>query len=187
MTTEIKSPAVETSIWQQTARALDAGDFSWLDDFLSRENGSIVDLLTANGEPRDYMNEAFTWTCFTGRTDDARALLDKGVDPTAGFKTGLAGFHWAANRGNLDTVTFLIDRKVPLEQKNMYGGTVLGSTLWSAVHEHREDHATIIELLIAAGAVIEDGTVDWWDAQDIPSSETKARVSTALKRAQHEK
>ena len=35
------------------------------------------------------------------------------------------GFHWAANRGNPETVELLIERGAPLEQKNMYDGTVL--------------------------------------------------------------
>src|SRR5688572_6391677 len=120
-------------LWERTAKALVGGDFTVLDELLTEHNASIVDLLEANGEPVDAMKEAFAWACFTGRTVDAEALLDKGVDPAASDKTGLSGPHWAANRGNIETVKMLVRRNVPLEQLNMYGGTVLGQALWSAV------------------------------------------------------
>jgi ankyrin repeat protein len=84
----------------------------------------------------------------------AEFLLNQGVDPAAGMGTGLSAFHWAANRGNLDTVKLLIERKAPLEQRNMYDGTVLGCTVWSAVWEPRVDHVAIIEALLDAGANI---------------------------------
>jgi len=34
----------------------------------------------------------------------------------------------------------------------MYGGTVLGCAVWSAIHEPKADHLLIIEALIEAGA-----------------------------------
>ena len=104
-----------------------------------------------DGEPAA-LAEALSCACFLGRTPVAEALLEKGVDPLAGAATGLNAFHWAANRGQLDTVRLLIRQKVPLEVKNMYGGTVLGTAVWSAVHEPRPDHGAIIDALIAAGA-----------------------------------
>jgi hypothetical protein len=96
--------------------------------------------------------EAFTCACFNGRTEVARQLLAEGVDPVAGDGTGLNAFHWAVNRGHLETVKLLVERKLPLEQRNMYGGTVLGTAVWSAVNEPREGHVAIIEALIGAGA-----------------------------------
>lgn len=177
---DIAANPSKEELWRQTVRALDGGDFSWLDELLTKTNASIIDLLEANGEPVEEMNEAFTWACFTGRTREAEILHDKGVDPAAGFKTGLAGFHWAVNRGNLETVRLLIERGAPLEQRNMYGGTVFGCALYSIVFEYRESHAEIIEELIDAGAEVEDGTLDWWNAQEIPSAETKSRVAAVL-------
>jgi len=100
--------------------------------------------------------EAFTCACFNGRTDVARYLLDHGVDPAAGSGTGLNAFHWAANRGQLDTVKLLIDWRAPLEDRSMYDGTVLGTAVWSAIHEPRADHIRIIEALIDAGARLDD-------------------------------
>lgn len=93
---------------------------------------------------------------FFGRTSVAEFLLTQGVDPADGTSTGLSAFHWAANRGNLDTVTLLIERRAPLEQKNMYGGTVLDCVVWSAINEPRVDHVAIIEVLLAAGANIDE-------------------------------
>ena len=170
-------------LWNRTRNALENGDFTLLDELLTTEKASIIDLLEANGEPVEEMSEAFAWACFTGRTHDAERLLDKGVDPAASDKTGLSGFHWAANRGNIETVKMLVRRKAPLEQLNMYEGTVLGQTLWSAVHEHREGLAEIIEILIEAGALIPPGTLQWWNDQEVPSAETKDRVANALRNA----
>ena len=62
----------------------------------------------------------------------------------------------------------------------MYGGTVLGQALWSAVNEHKPSHAEVIEILIDAGAIVEHGTLEWWNEQDIPDAETKVRVAKAL-------
>ncbi len=99
--------------------------------------------------------EALSCACFLGRTGIAEFLLDRGVDPAAGAATGMNAFHWAADRGNLETVRLLIERKAPLETLNMYGGTVLGGTVWSAIQRLRPDHAEIIAALIEAGARIE--------------------------------
>jgi len=96
--------------------------------------------------------QAFTCACMLGRTTVAAFILDKGIDPTRGSETGQTGFHYAVSGGHLDTAKLLIERKVPLEVKNMYGGTVLDQALWSAIHEPKPDHAIIIEHLIAAGA-----------------------------------
>ncbi len=167
-------------LWNRTEHALTNGDFTLLDELLVAEGASIFDLLDTNGNPEGIMCEAFAWACFTGRTWDAEALLDRGVDPSKSDKTGLTGFHWAANRGNAETVDMLIRRKAPLEQLNIYGGTVLGQALWSAVNEPREGQAEVIESLVAAGAAVEPGTLDWWQEQNVPSAQTKARVARTL-------
>ena len=169
-------------LWGITKEALDRGNFTRLDDILSQEDVSIIDLLEKNGEPKKYMEEAFTWLCFFGRTEDAARLLDRGIDPTAGFGTGMAASHWAVNRGHLETTRFLIDRGVSLEQRNMYGGTVLGCALYSAIYEPREAHPDIIEALVDAGVEIDDALLEWWNAEDGVSEETRRRVGEALAR-----
>jgi hypothetical protein len=96
--------------------------------------------------------EALSCACFLGRVDVATFLLDRGVDPLAGDRTGMNAFHWAADRGQLDVVRVLIQRQVPLEVRNSYGGTVLGGTVWSALQRIRPQHLAIIEALLQAGA-----------------------------------
>lgn len=59
------------------------------------------------------------------------------------------------NRGQLETVQFLLRNHVPLETRNMYGTTVLGMAVWSALNEPRPEHLQIIEQLLAAGARVD--------------------------------
>ncbi len=61
-------------------------------------------------------------------------LLDKGVDLSRDRGDGQTPVHCAVIGGQLETVKFLLKQNVPLEVKNIYGGTVLGQTLWSAAH-----------------------------------------------------
>jgi Ankyrin repeats (3 copies) len=167
-------------IFRAAIRDLEGGSFSRLEPLFcnlsasSRASCQIIewyDLGYFKNEPTA-LNEALTCACFNGRTSVAKFLMDRGVDPLAGFGTGMNGFHWAANRGNLETVELLIERKVPMEVENMYGGTVLGCTVWSAVHEPRANQVEIIEALLAAGANV--------DAAEYPSG--NARVDEILRR-----
>ena len=174
--------------WLIIVDALEKGDFSRLEDELGgpeefdrqiiewHEKGQFEDA-------PETLAEALSCACMLGRTETASYLIDHGVNPYAGMKTWLAGPHYAASSGHLDTVRMLLDKKIPLEVENRYNGTVLGQALWSAVNEHKPSHADIIESLIEAGAVIEPGTLEWWEAQDIPSVETKARVTNAFRSA----
>ncbi|NOT48579.1 MAG: ankyrin repeat domain-containing protein, partial [Acidobacteria bacterium] len=119
-----------------------------------------------------------------GRVTTAEYLLDNNVDPLAGTKTGLNGFHYAASSGNLAVIKLLIERGVSMEIENMYGGTVLGQAVWSAVFEQKASHADIISELVAAGAVIEPGTLEWWEQQDVPSKEAKLLIAETLRNSQ---
>jgi ankyrin repeat protein len=157
---------LEDSQWRDALQGLMQGDFSHLEplftpDFTpTGERCRIIKLYEQGAfenEPQA-LAEAFTCACFLGRTGIADFLVTQGVDPSAGTDTGLSGFHWAANRGNLETVKLLIERKAPLEQRNSYGGSVLGGTLWAAFNEPRADHLRIIEALLVAGAQVEP---DW--------------------------
>ena len=90
-----------------------------------------------------------------GRGDVVKHLLDAGVDVAA--SDGMTALHWAAGSGDLAMIDLLIERGAPLEQKNVYGGTVLDSTLWFAYHVDpteltRTDYPAVIDALIAAGA-----------------------------------
>jgi ankyrin repeat protein len=103
-------------------------------------------------EVPDALDEAFTCACFLGETRVASELLAEGLDSQGGAATGLNALHWAVNRGQLETVRMLLDKRPLLEVRNMYGGTVLGVAIWSAIHEQRPGHVAIIEALLNAGA-----------------------------------
>jgi ankyrin repeat protein len=118
------------------------------------------------------LNEALACACFLGETEAVEYLLAQGADLLAGAGTGLNGFHWAANRGQLNTVRALLLHGMPLEVQNSYGGTVLGGTVWAAIHEPRPTHLAIIEALLQAGARI--------DAAEYPSG--NAAVDALLRR-----
>ena len=148
--------------FQDALRGLRAGDFSRLEPVFkndSPENGrrcQVVEWHEAGffeGEPAA-LAEAFTCACFLGCTSVAEYLLAHGVDTTAGFATGLNAFHWAVNRGQLGTTMLLINANAPLEIRNMYGGTVLGTAVWSAINEPRGEQIAVIEQLLKAGASV---------------------------------
>jgi len=160
MTTNNPSAAgSDTLAFREAVRGLVRGDFSRLEPLFDAQvsggnRSEIIEWFEKGyfAEEPKALAEALTCACFLGRTGVAEFLLNQGVDPSAGDGTGLNGFHWAANRGQLDAVKLLIERKAPLETKSMYGGTVLGTAVWSAINEPRADHELIIEALIAAGA-----------------------------------
>jgi N-methylhydantoinase B len=101
---------------------------------------------------RTQRGEAFIYACLYGQTAIAAFLLDHGVDPTASNSMGQTGMHFAADAGHLETIQMLIERKVPLNVKNRYGGTVLGQAIWSSIHEPKPTHPAIIKALEAANA-----------------------------------
>ncbi|MDI4634308.1 ankyrin repeat domain-containing protein [Pelomonas sp. V22] len=150
-------PADRGLSFEDAAAALQRGDFSWLAPVFEAEphEPSCVAQWLLEGRFNDRpaaLNEALACACFLGETALAELLLDQGADLLAGQGTGLNGLHWAANRGQLKTVQMLIARGLPLEVRNMYGGTVLGGTVWSAVHEPRAGQLAVIEALLQAGA-----------------------------------
>jgi hypothetical protein len=181
-----KGPGDKPALFRYAAAAMVRGDFSALEEAVGgpeefdasiiewHEKGYFTD------EP-ETLSEVFSAACMLGHPRTAEFLLDRDVDPAAGIRTGLNGFHYAASSGRLEVVKLLIARKAPMEIRNMYGGTVLEQALWSAVNEHRESHGAIIEALIEAGAYIEPGTLEWWNEQDVPSLKTKAYLAQILR------
>lgn len=177
----------DDKLFNTAGKLLDEGSFSSIEKLLGAPGNFDRQMIEWHergcfDQIPETLAEALTCACFLGRTEVARHLLDKGVDPKTGDKTGLTALHWAANRGHLDAVNLLIEHGAPLETRNMYDGTVLGQTLWSAANEPRDGQADCVERLIGAGAVIEPGTIEWWNEQDIASAEIKDRVADALRR-----
>lgn len=151
-------------LFQDAVKGLLAGDFSRLEPLFKTESNKdayqckIIEWYEQElflNEPKA-LAEALTCACFLGRVEVAGYLLNQGIEITAGDGTGMNAFHWAANRGHLNVVKFLIKQNAPLEIKNMYGGTVLGSALHAVLFETKPTHLEIIEELIKAGAKIEE-------------------------------
>lgn len=177
-----------SNTWTETLRHLDEGNFTALQEHLGGPEGfdrQIVEWFDRGlfEDQPEALAEVLSCSMMLGRTATARYLIDKGVDPYAGMKTGLAGPHWAASGARRDTVKMMIAKNVGLEVENAYGGTVLGQALWSAVNEHKPEHADVVETLIEAGAVVQPGTLQWWKEQEVPSPETRDRVIKALSRS----
>lgn len=116
-------------------------------------------------EHRQESAEALACACFLGRVGVAEYLLSRGISPTDGMGTGMNAFHWAANRGQLEAVELLLRHRAPLDTRNMYGGTVLGSAVWAALHEPKPDHLLVLEALLQAGARLEEGAYPTGDAR----------------------
>jgi Ankyrin repeats (3 copies) len=127
--------------FEEALRGLIAGDFSRLAPlFETQTRDSLCSIIRwyesglFDSQPKA-LEEAFTCACFNGCTEIIAYFLTKGVNPDGGINTSSNAFHWAANRGQLKTVEILIRNKASLETQNSYGATVLGSAVWSAVHD----------------------------------------------------
>ena len=104
---------------------------------------------------RKQVRLAFLSACGWGRNDVVKFLLAKGVDLNDGGGDGQTPLHCAVITGQLETVKLLLRLNPPLEARNIYGGTVLGQTLWSAAHGGDPQlYSEIIKTLIAAGAKV---------------------------------
>lgn len=99
-----------------------------------------------------HIDLAFVWACKFAHTAVAEFFLDLGVD--VAVKDDMTPLHWAAANGCVDLVTKLIERGAPLEQENVWGGTVLDSTVYFAVNQPVAgvNYPAVLEALIAAGA-----------------------------------
>ena len=172
----------EETVWKRVSACLKRGNFTDVRDVVRGGDESLTDMILSNGADDELREEAFACACFLGLNGDVESLLDLGVDPAAGNRSGQTGFHYAAMSGRLDTVRLLLDRGAPLEAVNQYGSTVLGQTLWSAVHEGFPSHPAIIEALIAGGAHVDERTVSWWAEQDGVPSDAGRRIGAALAR-----
>lgn len=161
------------SLWTETLRHLSEGNYTSLQDHLGGPEGFHRHVVEWHSDGSfeghdDLLAEALTCACMLGRTETAEYLLNVGVEPYAGMKTGLAGSHYSASGGRVAILKLLIGHGIDLEIENSYGGTVLGQALWSAVCEPKDEHPEIIDLLISTGAKTQKGTLDWWLSQEIP-------------------
>lgn len=102
------------------------------------------------------IDSGFRWACQYGRNSVIEFLLKQGANLRGRDNNELTGLHWAVVGGQLDTIKLLLERGAPLEATNVYGGTVLGQALWSAINgDRRVDYAPILETLLSAGAKVD--------------------------------
>lgn len=174
--------------WTEAIWHLEEGNFTALQDALGGPGGFDRQIVEWHKEGRfgsvpELLDEALSCACMLGRTETAKYLLDSGVDPYAGMKTGLSGPHYAVSGGHLETVKMLLDRNIPLEVQNAYGGTLLYQALWSIDKENRPGHGGVIKMLLDAGAEVQPGTEEWWSSQKQSSENIRQEVSDLLKNA----
>ncbi len=114
--------------------------------------------------PQAHMERALIWAATLGRVGVTKFLSGQRVDLGAKDEQGFTALHWAVFQGHSDVVEVLLHRNAPLEARNNYGGTVLGSTIWASIHVEGifraggfmpVDYVPIIERLLAAGARVD--------------------------------
>jgi ankyrin repeat protein len=113
------------------------------------------------------LGHALAWAAACGEREAVELLLDRGADPRGTDQNRMTALHWAAANKHLEIVKLLLRWKAPLEAKNAWGGTVLGSTGWfvangswfPAAHPRGEEarrtsdsYAEVFETLLQAGA-----------------------------------
>ena len=105
-------------------------------------------------DPKAHIELAFVWACKFGRTPVVDFFLEKGVDPNAKDSDSMTALHWAAANGSMDVIDRLLERGALLEVENTWGGTVLDSTVYFALHQPvtGADYLAVIETLVSAGA-----------------------------------
>jgi ankyrin repeat protein len=129
------------------------------------------------------LQRGFLWACEYGCADVVEFLLDHGADLRDQAGTGEAALHWAVVGGKLSTVNLLLKRGAPLEELNAYGGTALGQAGWSFANgDPRIDYVPIFETLLAAGAKIQDGWVEWLQQQSMRPAGERSRIAELFRR-----
>jgi ankyrin repeat protein len=122
----------------------------------------IKTCFTPEGELRDQKlvrkrDSCLIWACVYGHRAVVEFLLANGCSVNTNWD-GTTPLHSAAYGGQAELVRILLGKGGDTEALNEYGGTVLGTTLWSLYNARKPDHLEIMEILIAAGAVIKN---DW--------------------------
>ncbi len=129
------------------------------------------------------LDRGFLWACEYGRDAVIEFLLTHGADLRAQADTGQSPLHWAVIGRQIETIKLLLRHGASLEAKNIYDGTALGQALWSAENSNDDtDRLQVVEILLEAGARIEDGTLGWLAKQNRGSSLLKEQLAALLRR-----
>jgi ankyrin repeat protein len=105
-------------------------------------------------EAAAHIELALVWACKFRQANVAAHLNQLGVNPAASDGYRMTALHHAAANGMLDTMDLLIARGAPLEAENIWGGTVLDSTIYFATQDAVRGVAylPVIDKLLKAGA-----------------------------------
>lgn len=102
--------------------------------------------LTAPAAFAQVQNDELFNAARKGDAAAVKALLDRGVDVNTKFRYGATAISYASDKGHLEVVKLLIERKANVNVKDtFYGATPI---IWAA----QKGHAKVVEALIAAGA-----------------------------------
>jgi ankyrin repeat protein len=143
-----------------------------------RNDGTLIPPAT-----KRELQAGFLWACMYGHEQVAIFLLDHGADFRDPAATGATGLHWAAGGGHVGIVKRLLSFGSPLEELNQWGGTVLEHAGHGFEHETtRVDFIPTFEALLAAGAKIRGGWLEWIGKLRNRSDAEKARAVEVLRR-----
>ena len=132
---------------------------------------------------RIQMERGFLWASEYGRDEVVEFLLQRGVEVATQAQTGQTALHWAVIGAQSETIRLLLKHNAPLEAKNRYGGTPLGQALWLITNgDPHTDYVPIVETLLKAGAIIEEGTAEWLGRQKEVAPKQKQRLLALLKK-----
>ncbi len=134
------------------------------------------------GTTRFQMQRGFLWACGYGRKSVVEFLLERGADLLEQANTGQTALHWAVVGCHPEIVKVLLEHGASVEARNSYGGTALGQALWSVVNGNSDmDYVATLEMLLAAGSQIQDGSLAWLEQQN-GSPSVKIRIAEVLRR-----
>lgn len=99
------------------------------------------------------LDDAFLWACAYADVNTVRMLVEAGAQIGPHRPNAQSPIHMAVIGGNIDVVKYLLQFHPPLEERNEYGGTVLGQARWCAWNGGDPDvYREIMDALIAAGS-----------------------------------
>ena len=132
----------------------------------------------------EQLQRGFIWACGSGEDEIVEFLLDHGADLRQPAGLDEPPLHMAVVGGRVSTVKLLLARGAPTEDLNSYGGTALGQAGYSFRNgDAGRDDAAIFEALLAAGAKMEDGWLEWLESVQTRSAADKLRVAEVLRRS----
>lgn len=127
------------------------------------DQGADVNQVSSSGEPL-FHQAIFASDSLT------RLLLERGADPGRTGDTGETPLHPAVRSGRAETVTFLIERGVPIDAPSKNGDTPLLTALRRSYHPR---NPAVVRVLLEAGAdpnvQAHDGLTPMHLASDLPA------------------